>query len=465
MSVQAETPHLQAVEGNPNLDVYSPAEHVRRAERAVIGSIVGSVEAARIVGGILKPQDFYWPQHEYAFTAVQALIEDGQPVDVITVARQLARDGYNPNGRADIALTEMFGEVVVAAAVATDARIVREDAQRRRLHDACMRGIQGTSAAGCDVAEIAAKVAEQAHSVMEAADTKDELAPLGDDLAALVDAIETGIINVIPTGLSDLDHGMPILPGQLITVGARSGVGKSMFGVTMLRKVALGLGRPVLYSSIEMSRHDLLSRVIAAESKVVMNRLTPNAYGIRPDEQEWQRISDASARIADAPMIVDATKKGVTVSHLRSRLLRAQATGRPAALLIVDHIHIMTSVLYNADQRRHQLDEIGRGLKVLAEEFGIPVVALAQLNRKSDDRVDHKPAVGDLFEASAIEHHSDGIILLHRPDKHASESPRAGEIDLIIAKNRNGPEYTVTCAYQGHYGRIADMAYGTGGQA
>lgn len=453
----ADRPDLRPVEGNPHLDTYRPAENVHQAERHVIGTVIGSAEAARTAATVLTPRDFYWPQHEYAYTAAMALLADGNPIDVISVTRRLTRDGHNPAGGADIALADMFGEALPLASLTWHARTVREDAQRRRLHETCIRGVQATADPACDVAEAAARVAGDAHAVMEAAGAATELEHLGVDLSQLIDDIEAGIADAVPTGLLDLDRGLRIRPGNLVTVAARSGVGKSMFGVTVLRKIAINLGRPVLYASIEMTRAEVLARVLAAEATVDISRLTPNADGIRPSDQEWERISRVQPRIAAAPMVVDATKKGVTVSHLRSRLLREQAKGTPAALLIVDHIHIMTSVLYSADQRRHQLDEIARGLKVLAEEFGIPVVALAQLNRKSDDRPDRRPAVGDLFEASTIEHHSDSIILLHRPEKHEPEASRSGEIDLIVTKNRNGPEYVTTCGYQGHFGRIVDL--------
>lgn len=457
MTAQPDRAHLQAVEGNPNLNAYTAAPDVREAEKSVIGSVIGNAEAARLAATVVQPEDFYLPQHEQAFTAALALLTEGQPVDVVTVTRRLTLDGLNPNGRAGERLVDAFAHAVPLASVTWHARIVHEDAQRRRLHELGLRTVQATGDPSCDVAEVAAKIAEQAHTVMESTGAA-ELAPLGHDFADLIDAIEAGITDAVPTGIVDLDRYLYVRPGSLVTVGARSGVGKSMFGVTMLRHVAVQLGRPVFYASIEMSRGELLSRVTAAETSVSLHRVVPNPDGVRPDEREWERIRDAQQRIADAPMFVDPTKRGVTVSHLRSRLMREQAKGRPPAVVIVDHMHIMASVQYNADQRRHQLDEIARGLKVLAEEMHIPVVALAQLNRKSDDRQDHKPAVGDLFEASVIEHHSDSIILLHRPEKHDPESPRSGEIDLIVAKNRSGPEFTVTCAYQGQYGRIVDMA-------
>lgn len=287
-----------------------------------------------------------------------------------------------------------------------------------------------------------------------------EVPTLADNAIEVLDWLDpTNNPDRVPVPFAALDQMLNGLwPGQLITIGSRPTVGKSVVGLGIARYAALKAGLPVYLASLETPRKDLMLRLLAAEARVALHAL--RARNLNDDE--WTRFNQVVARIADNQhnlMIDDNTY--VTVDTIRAALRRMadRPKGGPARLVVVDYLQLMKPTRGTAETRQVEVAEMVRGLKLLARELEIPVVLLAQLNRAPESRPDKKPLLSDLRESGSVEEDSDVVILLHRDDVYDKESPRAGEMDLIVAKNRNGYTGTVTVAFQGHYARAVDMAH------
>ena len=267
-------------------------------------------------------------------------------------------------------------------------------------------------------------------------------------LSRLEDAGEPGLT----TGYTDLDLALGGLrPGNLIVIGGRPGHGKSLLGLCIADHVGTRLGLPVLFSSLEMLEAELTERRISATARVPL-------YGIvrhQVSDADWDRIHRVQDRLTETSLHVDDTSPA-SPAHIRGRLRAMARTGKAARLLVIDYLGYMDAP--KAESRQQAVAELARAAKNIARDFNIPVILLAQLNRGPESRAEKPPRPSDLRESGEIEQSADIVILLHREDAYEPESPRAGEIDLVLGKNRQGPQTTVTLAFQGHYGRIVSMA-------
>jgi replicative DNA helicase len=275
--------------------------------------------------------------------------------------------------------------------------------------------------------------------------------------AELVDqvltSLETDPEPGLPTGFTDLDEAITgMFAGELIIVGARPGVGKSIAGYSFATYAGVKLGLPVLFCSLEMSAAQLTERLIAAQAKVPMTRIRKHDL----DDADWLRVRGAHTRMTASKVRIDDTPHA-SLAHIRARL-REMSRTEPARLLVVDYLGLLAEPKGTEGRRETAVAALSRGLKLIAREFAIPVVALAQLNRNAESRPGRRPQLADLRESGAQEQDADIVLLLHREDAYERESPRAGEIDVVVAKQRQGPQCTVTLAFQGHYARMVDMA-------
>jgi len=279
--------------------------------------------------------------------------------------------------------------------------------------------------------------------------------PLGDLLGSALGAIEAiaaheGGITGVPTGFAELDdltNGLQ--PGQLVVVGGRPGVGKSVLCLDIARAAAIKYGMTTALYSLEMPGVDLTLRLLAAEARVSLQNMRTG----RLTEDDWGRLARRMGEVAEAPLFINDWPR-LTVQELRAAALRLYERN-DLRLLLVDYLQLMTAG--RRDNRVQEISEISRGLKTLAMELEIPVVVVSQLNRASDLRADKRPTLADLRDSGQIEQDGDIVILLYREDMVEKESARAGEADLIVAKHRNGPTGTITVAFQGHYSRFVDM--------
>lgn len=428
------------------------------AERAVLGGMLLSKDAAGEVNetGVTN-EAYYRPVHGTIHDAIMDMYGKGQAVDPITLAAYLTKSGDIERVGGASYLHTLVQSVPTAANAAYYAEIVVERYKLRRLIEAGTRIVQMGYAAEGEVADVvnAAQVEMQSAAQLGAGGGLERVQWVDDMLEEYLVSMDAPPPSRLPLPYADLQAMLPMEPGDLIVVAARPAIGKSVVLLDIARCVAIQHRMTVMVSSMEMSRQQLMERLIAAEARVPLNRIKDREY----QNDDRQRIHDAALRIGGAPLVVDDGPAATTV-QLRSRLRWLQAQGKLPAVLVVDYLQIMKASGKRGLNRTGEVDEISRGLKELAGEFGIRVIAAAQLNREVEKREDKRPMMADLRESGSIEADANAVILLHRPDAYDKEHERAGEMDLIIGKNRQGPTGTVTVGFQGHYARCRDLGMG-----
>lgn len=422
------------------------------AERAVLGAMLMSPDVAEQVTDIIDPSDHYQPAHAAIHAALVAAINQGAPTDPIAIATRLAQNGDLERAGGAPYLHQLITTVDIAASAPWHARNLADLSIRRQIAAAAIRIHQRAGNLETETAAVIASAQNDLHLATMARNQAETIA-FGDGLDALIEEIcdPAGPDRGLSTSIGALDDVIGGLkPGQLVIVGGRPGAGKSVLAVDMVRSTSIRQGLPSLVISLEMSKTEVRKRVCAAECSINLSRILNGGL----TDSERLRLRSESQRLGASPIYIDENSS-VDMASIRTAARRIQQR-HGLSLLVVDYLQLMTTTT-SSDNRAQEVAAISRGLKVLARELGIPVVAAAQLNRNSEHRTDRRPQLSDLRESGSIEADADIVILLHRPDYHDPEDQRAGEIDLIVCKNRNGPQETVTAAAQLEYARIVDM--------
>jgi replicative DNA helicase len=431
------------------------------AEQCVLGSMLLSPNAIADVVELVQARDFYRPAHQIVFERILDLYGRGNPVDAITVKDELLKRGeLNRIGEAPY-LHTLVASVPTAASAGYYAKIVSEKARLRRLIEVGTQIVSLGQETNDDDAGHAVELAQKLLDEAGSSVTSSTAQSVADLISPYMDLLETGgDQRGVTTGWVDVDSLLIRLrPGQLIVIGARPGQGKSVAAVDLAYHVGVKLGRPVYVNTLEMATKDFMDRLVAYDAKVNLTRL------IEPkllDESDWGRLAGSISRMAAADNLVIDDDPHMGVAHIRAALRSMRRSGKPAALVCIDYLQLMRTA-GKAENRQLEVGELSRSLKLLAKEYEVPIVVAAQLNRGPEHRADKRPTKADLRESGSIENDADVVILLHREDAYDKESPRAGEIDFIVDKNRQGPCATITLAFQGHYSRIVDMATSAGG--
>ncbi|MFE7580749.1 replicative DNA helicase [Streptomyces gardneri] len=429
------------------------------AERILAGAIMARtdlVDDLAVQG--FDPADFTIDRYRWIWFAVEAIRADLNPGAIRweAVDRQLKAwkaDGTMPTTPMSLAdLSQLYTESAPESASWAADQIAKKAVAARLIAHGHSAIIRGRSAAFDPDVDVAAAQTELDGVVGQAAD--DETITVGDVLADVLESATTKPTTEdrIPTGFIDLDGLFcgGLAPGQMVVVGARPAMGKTTFGLGLARAAAIQHGIPTLFESLEMGRKELGMSIVSAESRVPLHHMK---QGIVTDDGV-QRLARRAPAVKDAPLYINDNAH-LTMPVLRARVRHLVRTAG-LRLVIVDYLQLMQAP--KAESRQVAVSEMSRQLKLLAKEFGITVVVLAQLNRGPEQRTEKKPMVSDLRESGAIEQDADIVILLHREDVYEKESPRAGEADLIVGKHRGGPTATITTAFQGHYARFVDMA-------
>ncbi|MBG0819071.1 replicative DNA helicase [Planomonospora sp. ID82291] len=431
--------------------------HSIEAEQSVLGAMLIGARCIDDVAAVIRPADFYRPGHRTIAAVIVEMNARGEAVDVLTVLNELERRGELARVGGGTYLHTLTAVVPTAANAVYYARIVKDKAILRQIIEEGTRLV--AHGYGGD-AEDADAVRERVIAELSGREEGADVIGLDELMAAHIDQMERGDDSTrAPLPYRDLTALLGGLrAGQLVIVGARPSVGKSVVALDIARHAALQHGLPVYLASLEMSRGELANRLLAAEGRIP---LTDLSNGTLSDEQ-WGRIAQVSARLAEAPHLVIDDTTNVTVERLRAQLrkMARRADIGPARLLVVDYLQLMrplqTAGRKTAENRQVEVAEMSRDLKLLAKEFAIPVVVVAQLNREVEHRADKRPVISDLRESGALEQDGDVVILLYRNDDPAAGV--VGELELIVGKNRNGPTGSVAVAFQGHYARAVDMA-------
>ena len=425
------------------------------AEQSVLGAMLLSKDAIGEVTEVLKGRDFYRLAHELIFDAVMDLYGRGEPVDAITVADALSKQGHLVQVGGHIYLHDLVSAVSVTANATYYAEIVRDKAVLRRLVDASLKISQLGYAGEGDVNQIVDRAQQAIYEVAENRASED-YQPLSELVESTLDEIELlaqhGVMAGVPTGFIDLDHLTNGLhPGQMVIIAARPGMGKSTLGLDFARSAAIKHSLCSVFFSLEMTKSEIVMRLMSAESGVPLNHIRKGEM----TEEHWARISAKTAQVSRAPLFIDDSPN-LTMMEIRAKARRLKQRF-DLKLIVIDYMQLMTSGK-KVESRQIEVSEFSRQIKLLAKELEVPVVALSQLNRGPETRQDKRPMLSDLRESGSLEQDADVVILLHRDDYYDKESPRAGEADFIVAKHRNGPTDTVTVAAQLHLSRFVDMA-------
>ncbi|WP_207553992.1 replicative DNA helicase, partial [Mycobacteroides abscessus] len=428
------------------------------AEQSVLGGMLLSKDAIADVLEKVRPADFYKPNHQSIYEVILELYGRGEPADAVTVAAELERRSILRRVGGAPYLHTLIATVPTAANAGYYAGIVAERALLRRLVAAGTRIVQYgyAGADGAEVADIVDRAQAEVYDVTERRNSED-FVPLEELLQPTMDELDAiasngGIAKGVPTGYRDLDaitNGLQ--PGQLVIVAARPGVGKSTVALDISRSCALRHGQPAVFFSLEMSKTEIVMRLLSAEAKI---KLADMRSG-RMSDDDWTRLARKMSEISEAPLYIDDSPN-LTMMEIRAKARRLnQKAG--LKLVVVDYLQLMTSGKKH-ESRQQEVSEFSRNLKLLAKELEVPVIAVSQLNRGPEQRTDKRPQVSDLRESGSLEQDADMVILLHRPDAFERDDPRGGEADLILGKHRNGPTATITLAHQLHLSRFIDFA-------
>jgi replicative DNA helicase len=437
-----------------SLDASALTVHDESAEKAVLGIMMLSPEATAEVRRRLDVDDFYSSRHQTIFTAACAIDDERLAVEPSSVLSRVVRDSTMAKNSSEIGiyLSEVYSEAPSAASLEYYAKLVRDAATRRGL---AKIGVSMQQLAKLEGREDTTSIVEEMRSSLDdlAVDRIGSEVPIADEIIAStldeIDILASGKnVPGIPTGFKDVDYALNGLrPGQMIVIAARPGVGKSSFMLDIVRHAAFKQKKSVLVFSLEMSKNEVMMRAISGEAYVDLQSLKTGTL----DEHKWGQISKAAEKITGAKLGID-DNAAITITDIRAQA-RAFQRAHGLDLIAIDYLQLMNSDK-RTDSRQQEVSEISRGVKLLAKEFNVPVLALSQLNRGSEQRTDKRPVISDLRESGAIEQDSDVVILLHREEMYEEESPRAGEADVVIAKQRSGPTGTVVLSWLGKFSRF-----------
>ncbi|MFC8010846.1 replicative DNA helicase [Streptomyces cinereoruber] len=467
----AETDWAEQDQGRRTLERIPPGGRPEDldAEQAVLGSMLLSEDAVVDVPDTLSPEDYYRPAHQTIHHAILDLRKrGGEAIDPITVGAELRKRGELDRVGGASYLHTLVQAVPTAANATFYAEHVREQAVLRRLVEAGTRIVAMGYAGQGETDEIAAAAAAEIAGVVETRGREDDFVTPRDTLAGTLDTIEAagkreGITGV-PTGFADLDaltQGWQ--PGQVVIVAGRPGHGKSTVAMDFARACTMprnsagrpieDAARPAAFLTLEMSVNELNMRALSAEGQVGLHNLRSGVLS----EDDWTKLATAAQHYREAPLYI--TEAARSLPEIQAKCRRLKHRVPDLALIVIDYVQLITSgTKRRHDVREQEVSDISRSIKLLAKELGLPIVLLAQLNRGPEMRTDKVPAVSDLRESGSLEQDADIVILLHRPDAYEPESPRAGEVDLIVGKHRNGATARITVAHQLHYSRFVDMA-------
>jgi len=447
----------EVYEEPPSDDVGSVPPQDLAAEQSVLGAMLMSKNAIDPAAEVLEARDFYRPAHELIFATIVDLANRGEPADAITAAAELQRRGEIGRVGGASYLHDLVAGVPIAANVDYYAGIVHEKAVLRRLVEVGQRIAQlGHSGAG-ELNEIVDRAQAEVLGVDDvgAAEDFSLLSSLMTDTIDEIEQIQNrdGELGGVLTGFPELDRlTTGFRPGQMVVVAARPGVGKSTLGLDFVRHAAIRNGIPCAMFSLEMTGSEIAMRLLSAEAKVAIHHLRGGGMSNR----DWDAIGRALLTVQSAPIVIDDSPN-MTMPDIRAKARRIKKQ-HGLGLIVLDYLQLMTSGK-RVESRQVEVSEFSRQIKLLAKELDVPVVAISQLNRGSEQRTDKTPQLADLRESGSIEQDADIVMLLNRPDAHgAGESERPGEADIIVAKNRSGPVNKIAVSFQGHYSRFTPMA-------
>jgi replicative DNA helicase len=435
--------------------------HSIEAEQAVLGGLLLDASAWDQVADAVNEADFYRPDHRLIFEAIGALAGAGKPCDVVTVSEQLERTAKLEAVGGLAYLSSLARDTPTAANVRAYADIVRERALLRQLIQA---GTEIASAVFNNEGETARELVDRAEQrVFEIAEQgfrgRQGATAVRIILPQVIDQIDEWHANPnklrgLPTGFTDFDRITGGLrPGDLVVVAGRPSMGKSTLAVNMAEYAAVHAAKraSVAIFSLEMPSEQVVTRMLSSIGGVPLGSLRSGNIS----DEDWVRITSATSQLSESKVFIDETP-ALTPTELRARARRVKRE-HGLDLVVVDYLQLM-QVPGTKENRATEIAEISRGLKVLAKELAVPVIALSQLNRAVEQRENKKPVMSDLRESGAIEQDADMILLIYREEVYDKNTTKKGMAEIDLVKHRNGEIGTFLLTFQGQYTRFANYA-------
>lgn len=427
--------------------------HSVEAEESVLGSVLMSVDALNEVMDKLDPDDFYVPSHQAIFRAVRVLFDSNQAVDAITVSEELRRAGELERIGGVGFVTRLLDIVPSASNVEYYAGIVEEHSQRRLL----LR-------AGSEITDLALRLDDEITAVLDRAEQTvlgvagrkvgagiQPIGPLFFSTLEELEALESrgSEITGLSTGFRDLDRKLTGLhPANLMIIAARPAMGKSAITGNIATNVAMER-KPVALFSLEMSKEEVAQRMLCSVARIDSMKLRTGQIG----EAAWPRLTDAAGKLYDAPVFVDDSPV-VTVTDIRAKCRRLKRQ-HGLNLVVVDYLQLMQGS--NRENRQQEIADISRGLKNLARELEVPIIAVSQLNRNLESREDKRPRLGDLRESGSLEQDADVVLFIYRDEYYNEQSEKKGIAEVVVAKHRAGSTGTVEMTFMPEFTKFSDL--------
>jgi len=439
--------------------------HSVEAERSLLGGLMLDKRAWDQVADVVGADDFYRADHRAIFEAIAVLTEQDRAPDAVTVSEHLDRANRLELAGGIDYMARLVEETPSAANVRAYARIVRDNAMLRRLIE-----IGGDIAAsahdseGRPVAELVDLAEQRVFEIADHGGRGQGFMSLKDILPEAIDRLDVlshsdDEITGVSTGFNSMDDMTAGLQrGELIVIAGRPSMGKTTLAVNIAENAAIGHQVPTAIFSMEMSAEQLTFRMIGSIGRV-------NQAGLRRGkltDEDWSRIDSAVSMMSQAPIFIDDSP-GLSPTEVRARARRLKRE-HGLGLIVIDYLQLM-QVARTVENRATEISEISRSLKALAKELDVPVIALSQLNRSVEQRVDKKPVMSDLRESGAIEQDADVIVFIYREEVYDKETPRKGVADIIIGKQRNGPVGEFHLTFLGEYTKFENLVaedYGAG---
>lgn len=428
------------------------------AEQSVIGSMIMDKEAILSAMEILIKEDFYHQQYGVLFDAMVELYNTGMPVDLVTLQNKLKEKDVPK----EISSLEFVRDIVTAVPTSANvkyyANIVKENSVKRRLIR-ITEDIENECYAGKETLESVLNKTEKDIFGLLSSRTGGDFVPIRTVVMNALEKIEksskqSGTVTGIATGFIDLDYRTAGLqPSDLILVAARPSMGKTAFVLNIAQYVAFHENKSVAIFSLEMSKEQLVNRLLSLESRVDAQALRTGSLS----DADWEKLVEGAGVIGDSKLMIDDTP-GISISELRSKC-RKYKLEHGLDIIIIDYLQLMTGSGRGSESRQQEISDISRSLKGLARELNVPVVALSQLSRAVEQRPDHRPMMSDLRESGAIEQDADVVMFIYRDDYYNKDTELKGISEIIIAKQRNGPIGTVNLAWLPQYTKFANLEH------
>lgn len=432
--------------------------HNLEAEQAVLGAILLESDALVAAAEHIGPEDFYRAAHQRIFEAMVQLSEEAEPVDLVTLSTRLKDQGLLEEVGGIGYLTELANSVPTAANVAYYAQIIEEKSLLRRLIRTATQIASSGYTAGEDVREL---ISDAERRILEISGRRGEgFVSIRDVLMDVFERVEflynhKGGITGIPSGFPDLDKlTSGFQKSDLIIVAARPSVGKTAFALNIAQNVGVRAKETVAIFSLEMSAAQLVQRMICAEANVDAGRMRTGHL----EGDDWEKLTMAIGSLSEAAIYIDDSP-AVTTADIRAKCRRLKQE-RGLGLIVIDYLQLIHGRGRSTDNRQQEVSEISRMLKQIARELEVPVIALSQLSRSVEQRQDKRPMMSDLRESGSIEQDADIVAFLYRDDYYNQESEKKNIIEIIIAKQRNGPVGTVELVFLKNFNKFVSLDRG-----